>query len=208
MPLGVTSLGVRGARLLQDLNLPMTLTDEDLIAQMAQGQQDALRELHERYAPYLYSMGRRMLRDPSDTESCVQDAFMNAWKAAARFDRQLASAKTWLVTIAHRRFLQALRDRPDTSLPIEDWDSPTRSPDPTDRVLAERAMNILSGNERRLVELAYYQGHSHAEVADLTGIPLGTVKTRLRAALARMKVHLGSVSVAPGTGESGTLGGE
>ena len=170
----------------------MTLTDEDLIAQMAQGQQDALRELHKRYAPYLYSLGRRMLHDPSDTENCVQDAFLNAWKAAVRFDRKLASAKTWLVTIAHRRFLQALRDRPDTSLPIEDWDSPTRSPDRTDKILADRAMGILTESERKLIELAYYQGHSHAEVADLTGIPLGTVKTRLRAALARMKNHLGA----------------
>ncbi|WP_407539117.1 sigma-70 family RNA polymerase sigma factor [Deinococcus radiomollis] len=170
----------------------MTLTDEDLIAQMAQGQQDALRELHQRYAPYLYSLGRRMLNDPADTESCVQDAFLNAWKAAVRFDRRLASAKTWLVTIAHRRFLQALRDRKDVGLPIEEWDSPTRSPDHTDKILAERALGILNDGERSLIELAYYQGHSHAEVAEITGLPLGTVKTRLRAALARMKTHLGT----------------
>jgi RNA polymerase sigma-70 factor, ECF subfamily len=169
----------------------MTPTDEDLIARMAQNQQDALRELHERYAPYLYSMGRRMLRDASDTESCVQDAFLNAWKAAARFDPQLASAKTWLVTIAHRRFLQMLRDRPDTSLAIEDWDSPTSSPDQTDKVLAERALGILNTDERALVELAYFKGHSHSELAELMNLPLGTVKTRLRTALGRMKTHLG-----------------
>ncbi len=95
------------------------------------------------------------------------------------------------MTIAHRRFLQALRDRPDTGYAIEDWDSPTRSPDQTDKIMAERAVSILTPDERRLVELAYYQGHSHAEVAEVTGIPLGTVKTRLRAALARMKTHLG-----------------
>ena len=169
----------------------MTLTDEDLIDQMAHGQQEALRELHRRYAPYLYSMGRRMLRDQGDTESCVQDAFLNAWKAAQRFDRQLASAKTWLVTIAHRRFLQALRDRPDTSLPIEDWDSPTAAADPADTLMAQKAVEVLDVHERQLIELAYYRGHSHAEVAELTGLPLGTVKTRLRAALARMKTHLG-----------------
>ena len=169
----------------------MTLTDEDLIRQMALGQQDALGELHRRYAPYLYSMGRRMLRDQDDTENCVQDAFMNAWKAAARFDAALASAKTWLVTIAHRRFLQALRDRPDASLPIEEWDAPTAAADPTDALLAERAMTVLDAGERQLIELAYYRGHSHAEVAELTGLPLGTVKTRLRTALSRMKTHLG-----------------
>ncbi|WP_425147332.1 RNA polymerase sigma factor [Deinococcus sp.] len=169
----------------------MTLTDEDLIHQMAQGQQEALRELHRRYAPYLYSMGRRMLRDQGDTESCVQDAFLNAWKAAGRYDISLASVKTWLVTIAHRRFLQALRDRPDMTLPIEEWDAPTPAADPTDALLAQKAVQVLDAGERHLVELAYYRGHSHAEVADLTGLPLGTVKTRLRAALARMKTHLG-----------------
>ncbi len=169
----------------------MTLTDEDLIAQMAQGEQDALRELHERYAPYLYGLGRRMLRDPGGTENCVQDAFLNAWKAAVRFDRRRASAKTWLVTIAHRRFLQELRDRPETAFAIEEWDAPTRSPDRADTVMAERAMGVLSDGERQLVDLAYYRGHSHSELAELTGLPLGTVKTRLRAALGRMKTQLG-----------------
>ncbi|MFC4455485.1 sigma-70 family RNA polymerase sigma factor [Deinococcus sonorensis] len=169
----------------------MDLTDEDLIAQMALGQQDALRELHRRYAPYLYGLGRRMLRDQDDTENCVQDAFLNAWKAAGRFDRSLASAKTWLVTIAHRRFLQAIRDRKDASLPLEEWDAPTPARDQEDVLMAQRAVEILDDGERRLIELAYYQGHSHAELAQLTGMPLGTVKTRLRTALARMKTHLG-----------------
>lgn len=170
-------------------------TDEDLIALMSAGQQDALRELHRRYAGYLYGMGRRMLRDQDETESCVQDAFLNAWKAAGRFDASRASAKTWLVTIGHRRFLQALRDRPDFTLPIEDWDAPVQRQDGVEVALAQRAVAVLTPDDRRLVELAYYRGHSHSELSEVTGLPLGTVKTRLRAALLKMKTHLGGDEV-------------
>ncbi|MCD0167055.1 MULTISPECIES: RNA polymerase sigma factor [unclassified Deinococcus] len=166
------------------------LPDEALIQAMAQGREDALQELHRRYARLLYSLGHRMLRQTDDVESCVQDAFMNAWRHAGRFDARRAAAKTWLVSIAHHRFLQELRDRPDTSLEIEDWDAPTAAADPTDRIMAERAVQGLEGTHRELVELAYYRGYSHSELAVITGLPVGTVKSRLRAALDRMRVHL------------------
>ena len=167
------------------------LPDEDLLRRMAAGEEDALTELHRRHARLLYGLGRRMLRHADDVDCCVQDAFMNAWRHAARFDPARASAKTWLVSIAHHRFLQQLRDRPDAALELADWDQPTRSPDPTDRALAERAVAALDAPQRQLVELAYYRGHSHAELAALTGLPLGTVKSRLRAALDRMRHILG-----------------
>lgn len=164
--------------------------DEALIARMAQGDEEAFRELHSRHSRLLYALGTRMLRQPDDVESCVQDAFMNAWKHAARFDSARASVKTWLVSIAHHRFLQELRDRPDTPLEIEDWDAPVAASDPTDRILASRAVSVLDANQRHLVELAYYQGHSHSELAVLTGLPIGTVKSRLRLALDRMRSAL------------------
>lgn len=167
------------------------LPDEALIQAMAQGREDALQELHRRHARLLYSLGHRMLRQTDDVESCVQDAFMNAWRHAARFDARRAAAKTWLVSIAHHRFLQQLRDRPDAALELADWDQPTHGADPTDRALAERAVAALDAPQRQLVELAYYRGHSHAELAALTGLPLGTVKSRLRAALDRMRQILG-----------------
>lgn len=162
---------------------------------MAGGQEDALRELHDRYARLLYALGHRMLRQPDDVESCVQDAFMNAWRHAGRFDPTRASVKTWLVSIAHHRFLQELRDRPDTPLEIEDWDSPTAAADPTDRLMAEQAVQGLAPQQRHLVELAYYRGYTHSELAELLGLPIGTVKSRLRSALGRMKTHLGHSGV-------------
>ncbi|GAA5437196.1 RNA polymerase sigma factor [Deinococcus sp. A31D244] len=168
------------------------LPDEALLQAMASGHQDALQELHRRYSRLLYSLGHRMLRQTDDVESCVQDAFMNAWKHSARFDPARASAKTWLVSIAHHRFLQELRDRPDTALEIEDWDAPTTSADPADRIMAERAVEGLDPQQRELVQLAYYRGYSHSELAIITGLPVGTVKSRLRTAIDRMRTHLGT----------------
>ncbi|MBZ9749516.1 sigma-70 family RNA polymerase sigma factor [Deinococcus sp. HMF7604] len=169
---------------------PPDLPDEALLHAMSTGQEEALAELHRRYARLLYALGRRMLHQTEDVESCVQDAFMNAWRHAGRFDARRASAKTWLVSIAHHRFLQELRDRPETPLEIEDWDAPTASADPTDRILAEQVVQGLEPHHRELVELAYYRGYTHSELAILTGLPVGTVKSRLRAALDRMREHL------------------
>lgn len=116
---------------------------------------------------------------------------MNAWKHAGRFDPARASVKTWLVSIAHHRFLQELRDRPQTPLEIEDWDAPTAAADPTDRLLAEQAVQGLETDQRKLIELAYYRGYTHSELAVLLGLPVGTVKSRLRSALGRMRTLLG-----------------
>lgn len=166
-------------------------SDEALMQRVAGGHEDALRELHRRHARLLYALGHRMLRQREDVETCVQDAFMNVWRHAARFDPSRASVKTWLVSIAHHRFLQELRDRPDTALELEDWDAPVAAPDPLGRILAGRAVQALDPSQRELVELAYYRGHSHSELAALTGLPVGTVKSRLRAALDRMRRSLG-----------------
>lgn len=175
-----------------DASALSSLPDETLLVLMASGQEDALRELHRRYARLLYGLGGRMLRQADDVDTCVQDAFLNAWKHAGRFDPARAKAKTWLVSIAHHRFLQQLRDRPDAGLELAEWDAPTAAPDPTDALMAQRAVGTLNPSQRHLVELMYYRGHTHAELATLTGLPLGTVKSRLRAALEQMRAALGA----------------
>lgn len=180
---------------------PAEPTDETLLRQMAAGDEGALLELHGRYARLLHALGYRMLRQRDDVETCVQDAFMNAWRHAARFDPSRASAKTWLVSIAHHRFLQQLRDRPAAGLELEEWDAPTPAADPTDRVLAARAVGALEAGARELVELAYFHGYSHSELAARTGLPLGTVKSRLRAAVDRMRAALGTPQGTPKGGE-------
>lgn len=168
----------------------MTPTDEELIAAIAAQDQDALMELHRRYARYVHAMARRMLGPNGEHEEAVQDVFLSVWKAAERFDARLASAKTWLVTIAQRRMLQTLRDRKPESYALEDWDSPSVQPNLEDRVVLDGAMRTLDPESQKLIELAFYQGYSHNEVAALTGRPLGTVKTRIRQALTALRSHL------------------
>ena len=175
----------------ENTTLSMEITDEQLIANMADGQEDALRELHQRYARYLFSLARRMLSGTDDIEACVQDAFMSVWRHSARFDPSRASAKTWLVTIAHRRFLQALRDRPDTTLPLEDWDAPSSAPQPLDHLMLQGAIATLEPDQQKLIDLAFYSGYSHGQLAEVTGLPLGTVKTRLRSALTKLRSAMG-----------------
>ncbi len=164
--------------------------DETLVLAMSTRDEAALLELHRRYAPYLTAVARRMLRDPDEVQQCVQDAFVNAWDYAERFDAQKASAKTWLVTICHRLAINRLRGRALETMPLQDWDAPVRQADPVDRIYVERALEALEPGERDLIELAFYQGYSHSQVAEETGKPLGTVKSKLRVALNKLRDHL------------------
>lgn len=165
----------------------MKASDEQLVARMAAGDEAALAELYRRYAPYLAALSRRMLRDQDEVQSCVQDAFVRAWEAAARFDPARASAKTWLVTIGHRVALNRLRGQKPFTLPLETWDAPTPAADPLPRLELNAALAHLSADERDLIERAFFEGRSHQELADLTGRPLGTVKTKLRGALSKLR---------------------
>ena len=169
----------------------MEETDEQLIARMAQKDESALLELHRRYSRYLMAMARRMMTDLDLAEQCIQDAFLNAWNASSRFDSSLASAKTWLVTIAHRRMLNARRDSAEATLPLEGWDSPSESPDLLEQQVVRRAVDTLGEEGKQLIELAFYQGYSHSELAVLTGKPLGSIKTQLRSALTQLRKHFG-----------------
>ncbi len=157
---------------------------------MAARDEAALAELYRRYGPYLAALSRRLLADRDDVQGCVQDAFFRAWQAAGRFDPARASAKTWLVTIGHRVAINRLRGQKPNTLPLEAWDAPTPAGDPVERIQLEGAVRALDPVERELIELAFYRGHSHQELAELTGRPLGSIKSKLRAALHRLRDHL------------------
>ena len=165
--------------------------DESLVQRMAARDETALRELHTRYAPYLTAVARRMLKDPDEVQQCVQDAFVNAWDYADRFDVDKASAKTWLVTICHRLAINRIRGGKLDTLPLQHWDAPTRPPDHLQRLYVQEAVAALEDEEKELIDLAFYQGYSHRQVAEVTGKPLGTVKTKLRNALQTLRNTLG-----------------
>lgn len=165
----------------------VTTPDEQLVQRMAAGDETALVLLHERYARYLAAVARRMLNDPDEVEQSVQDAFVNAWEYAERYDVKKASVKTWLVTITHRLVLNRIRGNHLDTMPLQNWDAPDRQPDHVQTLYVEQAVASLEEDERELIELAFYQGFSHAQVSRTTGKPLGTVKTKLRTALGKMR---------------------
>ncbi len=167
------------------------VSDEDLVKAMATRDEAALSELHHRYAPYLSAVARRMLRDSDEVQQCVQDAFVNAWDYAIRFDEKKSSTKTWLVTICHRLAINRIRGTQLDLMPLQEWDAPTREPDRLEKVMLEEAITVLETDERELIELAFYQGYSHQQVADEMKQPLGTIKTKLRHALGKLKTRLG-----------------
>jgi RNA polymerase sigma-70 factor (ECF subfamily) len=167
------------------------VTDELLLQQMAVRDEAALVELHRRYAPYLTAVARRMLRDSDEVQQTVQDAFVNAWDYAVRFDGRKSSVKTWLVTICHRLAINRIRGTQLEIMPLQDWDAPVREPDRLEKVMLEDAITVLDTDERELIELAFYQGLSHQQVADETRQPLGTIKSKLRNALSKLRERLG-----------------
>ena len=167
-----------------------TPSDEQLVVRMAARDETALSELHGRYAPYLTAIARRMLNDPDEVHQCVQDAFVNAWDYAERFDEGKASAKTWLVTITRRLAINRIRGTKLETMPLQQWDAPVKQPDHVERIYVEEAVATLDSEQRELIDLAFYQGYSHSQVAEVTGKPLGTIKTKLRTALQTLRDHL------------------
>lgn len=160
------------------------------------GAEAALEALYRRHSRNVYSLARRIVRDQAATEEIVQDAFMKLWKNAGVFDASRGSVSTWLLTITHHASIDHLRRL--TSKPVSYPDEPvleaiadhTKPNDQLETVMLETAMGALRPDERDLIELAYYEGLTHAQISSRTGVPLGTVKTRIRVALTRLRERL------------------
>jgi RNA polymerase sigma-70 factor (ECF subfamily) len=174
------------------------LPDEALPALVARSDDVALAELYDRYGRPAYALAVRIVRDPALAQDAVQDAFLTAWRTAASFDPARGTAATWLLTLVHRRAVDVVRreDRRRAS-PLED--APVASGEATDEAAEVRmerrrvqaALSVLTPAEREALELAYYGGLSQSEIADRLGVPIGTVKSRMFAGLARLRDELG-----------------
>ena len=176
---------------------PADDVDRGVLARVADGELDALDELYERYKTMAYSIAYRITNDATLAEDVVQDAFLGAWRNAARYVEGRGSVKTWLLSIVHHRAIDAIRRRrPTTELP-EREDAPPpelRLPDVWTEVVADldaaevrRALDALRDVQREAIELAYFGGLTQVEVAERTGTPLGTVKSRMRLGLLAMR---------------------
>ena len=169
--------------------------EQQLMEALLVGDPDAVRVLYARFGRPVYTMGFRLLGTREAAEELTQDVFLTAWRKAARFDPSRGRLSTWLMTIAHNLAVDRLRretgvTRPTLVLVDEVPDAPG-GPDEEallmERDAAVRALATLSDAERRLLARAYFRGMTAREIAESDGIPLGTVKTRLRAALIKVR---------------------
>jgi len=179
--------------------------DRALVRRMAAGEQEALGLLYDRHSSRVYSLALHLLGSESDAEEVVEETFWQAWRQAGRYEDGRGSVPTWLGMITRSRALDRLRAR--ARLREDALDAlPERSTDGDDAPLAgdplanaesaersaliRRAMEELPPEQRKVVELAYFGGLSQTEIAERTGEPLGTIKTRVRLAIRKLKEKL------------------
>lgn len=158
------------------------------------GDDDAIRTLYARFGRPVYSLGLRLLGSREAAEELAQDVFLAAWRKAASFDPARGRLSTWLMTIAHNLAVDRLRRetgarRPTLVLVDQVPDGPGTSDGDVveERDAAARALTSLTDAERRLVTRAYFEGHTAREISEADGTPLGTVKTRLRTAMIKVR---------------------
>ena len=177
---------------------------EVLLRRIADGDQAAFSRLYDEVAPRVLGLIRRLLIDHAQSEEVAQEVFLEIWQSASRFDEKKGGAATWILTMAHRRAIdrirssQSGRDR-DTKIGIRDYapeyDHVSESVEvKIEHERVKQAMTRLTELQRQAVSLAYYGGYSHSEVAGLLKVPIGTVKTRLRDGMIRLRDELGVAS--------------
>lgn len=188
------------------------LADEDLITLAQGGELDAFELLYERHKRAAYSLARRIVGSDGNADDVVQETFISVWRSIERYDPKRASVRTWLMRIVHRRAIDALRSqmvhlkrRADGEGLAEGVESSEPAPD-TMALRHEEATTVhdvlvdLPSDQRKVIELAYFNGFTQSEIAELLEMPLGTIKGRMRLGLEKMR------SAMEETGATGTLG--
>jgi RNA polymerase sigma-70 factor, ECF subfamily len=172
--------------------------DQAALARMARGEGDAVAELYDRHARPIYSLALRILGDSTEAEDIVQEVFSQAWRQASRYSTSRGAVAAWLLTLARSRAIDRLRARRARAVGVSDdrvtdqlvdagppVDSLVLSSEQVARVRA--ALDELPLLQRAAIELAYFEGLTHAEIADCLEQPLGTVKTRIRLAMLKLR---------------------
>jgi RNA polymerase sigma-70 factor, ECF subfamily len=174
-----------------------------LLIKIAEGDRSALSQLYDLYARRIYAIAWQSLNSVEDCEEVVLEVFTQIWKIANRFDVNKGSAEQWMFTLARSRIVDRLRKFQrlqkvnDAIASEKEIECSATSVDPIEAVeIVERqervttALNQIPPAQSQVIELAYYQGLTHVEIAALTGLSLGTVKTRLRLGLSKLKILL------------------
>ena len=184
------------------------LSDEALINAIAEGAEWAMEPLYERYNRVLYSLAYRMVADHQVAEDLLQEAFLSVWRRASSYSPQSGAVRSWLISIVHHRtidYLRAVRRR--AGLKEITWeeveqDERTAFPDVWEEALRSvqsaqlrAALRNIPSEQRMVIELAYFQGWTHSEIAEGCEIPLGTVKARMRLGLSHLRLQLAQMGV-------------
>ncbi|MDM7891864.1 ECF RNA polymerase sigma factor SigK [Curtobacterium caseinilyticum] len=183
---------------------PAPVSPDDLLARVATGDQSAFAELYDALSGRVLGLVTRLLKDRAQSEEVTQEVFLEVWQQATRFDRSRGTAASWVLTMAHRRAVdrirasQASHDR-DTKIGIRDLEAGFDQVSESVEIRIEhervsRALGRLTEFQRQAVQLAYYGGYSHSEMAERLGVPIGTVKTRLRDGMIRLRDEMGVTS--------------
>lgn len=177
---------------------------EQRLARVATGDKRAFAELYDATAPRIYGLVRRLLVDPAQSEEVTQEIFLEIWQTATRYQPERGSAMSWMLTMAHRRAVdrvrasQSSRER-DSRIGIRDYDREYDQVAEHVEITMEgervkRALQGLTELQRQAIELAYYRGLSHSEIAAELHVPVGTVKTRIRDGMIRLRDAMGVTS--------------
>jgi RNA polymerase sigma-70 factor (ECF subfamily) len=180
------------------IRVPSARSDEDLIEAAAAGDGQALSALYDRYAAAVYALALGIVRNPEAAKEVTQEVFLSFWRRPGRFDRSRGSGRAWLLSLAHHRAVDVLRRNrvrhansltEEAAASDEDWtEEVVRS---LEGARVREALAALPEAQREALVLAYYGGLTQREIAERLGIPLGTVKTRMRDGLLRLRALLG-----------------
>ncbi len=178
------------------------MPDDGLIAGLAAHDLTALGALYDRYGRVAYSLAYRILGESEAAEDVVQDAFLSAWRGAATFRRDRGNVRGWLLSIVHHRAVDLLRRRTAfRTAPLEAAEGADSGADVAEeaarnveRTSVRAALEALPEAQRRTLELAYFGGYTQSELSELMGVPLGTVKGRMRIGLQKMRRALGGAA--------------
>ena len=173
-----------------------------MLGLVARGDAAAFDAVYDLLAASVFGIVRRVIRDPAQSEEVTQDVLLEVWRNAAKFDAGRGSATAWVMTLAHRRAVDRVRSVQKESererrsaradIPFDEVAEAVESSLERERV--RRCLGSLTGLQRESVTLAYYGGYTYGQVASLLGVPAGTVKTRMRDALVRLRDCLGVTS--------------
>ncbi|HWC86054.1 MAG TPA: sigma-70 family RNA polymerase sigma factor [Solirubrobacteraceae bacterium] len=177
------------------------LADEELMVRLSQGDADAFDLIYERHADAAFSLAYRISGSRAAAEEVAQDAFLALWRNGGRYEPSRGSVRNWILGIVHNRAIDALRRavRHDSRRAgDEGLAERLMAPDRTDEEVGRRQdagtvrtlLDDLPGDQRRVIELAYFAGFTHTEIADMLAIPVGTVKGRMRLGLEKLRLRM------------------